>query len=154
MHSYCMWQNHRNNYVLMSQMMEAHCSTLKIKLVTRAELQQLSHLMVGLEALAVLPTWHFQNLIRWSSPSSIPLHVVAASKAIRGKVDICWMAWVLKIRHRRASLQPLTNAWSLLCKTVVIWYPSAAAFLKTWINLMFHHRFRISQLSLRTLLFN
>lgn len=69
MHNYYMWQNYRNNSVLMSEMMEAH---LKIKLVRGAELQQLSHLMMGLEASALLLTWHFHNSIRWSWRSPIP----------------------------------------------------------------------------------
>lgn len=66
MHNYCMWQNYRNNYVLMSQMMEFHHSSLKINLVTQAELQQLSHPMMALEALPLLLRWHFDNAIRWS----------------------------------------------------------------------------------------
>lgn len=83
--------------------MKSHRSTLENK---RAELQQLSHLLMGLEALALLLTWHFYNSIRWSQQSSILLHAVSALKLIRGGVDVGGMALVLEVRRLPASLQP------------------------------------------------
>lgn len=51
-------------------------------------LHQQLHLMMGLEALALLLTWHFHNSISWSFQSFILLHIVSALKVITVNVDV------------------------------------------------------------------
>lgn len=59
---------------------------------TQAGLHQQLHLMMGLEALALLLMWHFHNSISWSFQSFILLHIVSALKVIWVNVDV----WCLK----------------------------------------------------------